>query len=115
MAEYIEREALKSELQESYNDLLKIYHGLKYDEEKRICAGQVSTFLECILRVKDAPAADAGHTESERCPPRPKGKTAFLSLPFCQNNTFYIKNLRRDLANSRKICYDNTWILFRYF
>jgi len=58
MAEYIEREALKSELQESYNDLLKIYHGLKYDEEKRICAGQVSTFLECILRVKDAPAAD---------------------------------------------------------
>lgn len=58
MAEYIEREAVLNDLRDSYHELQKIYNGLRYDEERAICGGQLSTFLECILRLKDAPAAD---------------------------------------------------------
>ena len=56
--EYIEREALKEDLKESYDRLRAIYDSLTYDEDKQICAGQLTTFIEAILRVKDAPAAD---------------------------------------------------------
>ena len=56
--EYIEREALKEDLKESYDRLKAIYDGLTYDEDKQICAGQLTTFTEAILRVKEAPAAD---------------------------------------------------------
>ncbi len=56
--EYIEREALKQDLKESYDRLRAIYDGLTYDEDKQICAGQLTTFTEAILRVKEAPAAD---------------------------------------------------------
>ena len=58
MAEYIEREALLTDLRGSYDDLKQIYNGLQYDEERRICSGELNTFMECIMRVKDAPAAD---------------------------------------------------------
>ena len=58
MKEYIEREALKEDLKESYDRLRAIYDSLTYDEDKQICAGQLTTFTEAILRVKDAPAAD---------------------------------------------------------
>lgn len=63
--EYIEREALKEDLKESYNRLRAIYDGLTHDEDKQICAGQLTTFTEAILRVKDAPAADV--VEVVRC------------------------------------------------
>ena len=63
--EYIEREALKQDLKESYDRLREIYYGLTYDEDKQICAGQLTTFTEAILRVKDAPAADV--VEVVRC------------------------------------------------
>ena len=58
LKEYIEREALKEDLKESYDRLKAIYDGLTYDEDKQICAGQLTTFTEAILRVKEAPAAD---------------------------------------------------------
>ena len=58
MAEYIEREALKEDLKESYERLRAIYDSLTYNEDKQICAGQLATFTEAILRVKEAPAAD---------------------------------------------------------
>ena len=58
MAEYIEREALKESLKERYQGLWDIYNALKFDEEKAICAGQLNTFMEAILRVKEAPSAD---------------------------------------------------------
>ena len=57
--EYIEREALKEDLKESYERLRAIYDSLTYNEDKQICAGQLTTFTEAILRVKEAPAADA--------------------------------------------------------
>ena len=56
--EYIEREALKEDLKESYDRLRAIYDSFTYDEDKQICAGQLTTFTEAILRVKDAPAAN---------------------------------------------------------
>ena len=56
--EYIEREALKEDLKESYDRLRAIYYGLTYDEEKQLCERQLATFIEAILRVKEAPAAD---------------------------------------------------------
>ena len=56
--EYIERGALKEDLKESYDRLRAIYDSLTYDEDKQICAGQLTTFTEAILRVKNAPAAD---------------------------------------------------------
>lgn len=56
--EYIEREALKADLKESHDRLREIYNGLTHDEDRMICAGQLTTFTEAILRVKDAPAAD---------------------------------------------------------
>ena len=56
--EYIEREALKEDLKESYDRLRAIYDSFTYDEDKQICAGQLTTFTEAILRVKEAPAAD---------------------------------------------------------
>jgi len=58
MAEYIERKALLADLRGSYDDLMQIYNGLQYDEERRICSGELVTFMECIMRVKDAPTAD---------------------------------------------------------
>ena len=58
MKEYIEREALKADLQESYEGLKNIYKVLKHDEERRIAEAQLAVITEAILRVKDAPAAD---------------------------------------------------------
>lgn len=55
----IDADALKKSLQDSYNDLKRIYDGLHYDEEKRICAGQLTTFMEAILRVKEMPTIEA--------------------------------------------------------
>ena len=64
--EYIEREALKQDLKESYDRLREIYYGLTYDEDKQICAGQLTTFTEAILRVKEAPTADAAEVRHGR-------------------------------------------------
>ena len=64
--EYIEREALKEDLKESYERLRAIYDSLTYNEDKQICAGQLTTFTEAILRVKEAPAADVALVRHER-------------------------------------------------
>jgi hypothetical protein len=58
MAEYIEREAILESLRESHKALKEIYKGLKFPVEKQIASAQLTTFIECILRVKNAPAAD---------------------------------------------------------
>lgn len=55
----IDANALKDDLRESYNALKKIYDRLEHNEDRAICGGQLSTFLEAILRVKEAPAVDA--------------------------------------------------------
>ena len=64
--EYIERGALKEDLKESYDRLRAIYDSLTYDEDKQICAGQLTTFTEAILRVKNAPAADVAEVRHGR-------------------------------------------------
>ena len=64
--EYIEREALKEDLKESYERLRAIYDSLTYNEDKQICAGQLTTFTEAILRVKEAPAADVAEVRHGR-------------------------------------------------
>jgi hypothetical protein len=65
MAEYIEREALLADLRGSYEELRNIYNGLHYDEERQICSAELASFMECIMRVKEAPTADA--VEVVRC------------------------------------------------
>lgn len=55
----IDANALKDDLRESYNALKKIYDRLEHNEDRAICGGQLSTFLEAILRVKEAPTVDA--------------------------------------------------------
>lgn len=55
----IDANALKEDLRESYNALKKIYDRLEHNEDRAICGGQLSTFLEAILRVKEAPTVDA--------------------------------------------------------
>ena len=64
--EYIERGALKEDLKESYDRLRAIYDSLTYDKDKQICAGQLTTFTEAILRVKNAPAADVAEVRHGR-------------------------------------------------
>lgn len=58
MAEYIEREALKADIRESYLKLQKIYETLRYERERDICSGELGTFCEILMRIKDFPAAD---------------------------------------------------------
>ncbi len=52
-------DALKQDLRESYEELEKIYDGLKRPNDKAICGGQLATFLECIMRVRNAPTIEA--------------------------------------------------------
>lgn len=73
--EYIEREAVKADLQESYEGLKNIYKVLKHDEERRIAEAQLAVITEAILRVKDAPAADV--IEADRL-----GRVGRLMLPY---------------------------------
>ena len=60
-AEYIEREALKADIRESYLKLQEIYETLRYERERDICAGELGTFCEVLMRIKDFPAADVAH------------------------------------------------------
>ena len=85
--EYIEREALKEDLKESYDRLRAIYDSLTYDEDKQICAGQLTTFTEAILRVKDAPAADVvevRHGRWEAWMPDKNGETREFICTGCR-------------------------------
>lgn len=63
--EYIEREALLEDLRESCQELKEIYNGLTYDVDKTACRAELGTFMECIFRVEDFPAADV--VEVVRC------------------------------------------------
>lgn len=58
MAEYIEREALLADIRESYLKLHEIYAGLRHKREREICNGELGTFCEVLMRIKDWPAAD---------------------------------------------------------
>ena len=58
MAEYIEREALQADIRESYLKLHEIYETLRYERERDICSGELGTFCEVLMRIKDFPAAD---------------------------------------------------------
>ena len=85
--EYIEREALKEDLKESYDRLRAIYDSFTYDEDKQICAGQLTTFTEAILRVKDAPAADVvevRHGRWEAWMPDKNGETREFICTGCR-------------------------------
>lgn len=67
----IDGDALEKDLRESHDQLREIYNGLKYDDDRQICAGQLTTFIEAILRIKDAPTIDQYGTWipcSERLP-----------------------------------------------
>lgn len=55
----IRRDALLDSLKESKEGLRKIYDGLQYENEKRICSAEIMSFIEAILRVQEAPAVDA--------------------------------------------------------
>lgn len=55
----ISRSAMLDDLRGSYNDLKNIYDKLHYPDEKEICKAELATFMEVILRVKDAHAVDA--------------------------------------------------------
>ena len=72
----ISRSALGEDLRESYKLLRDILNGLHYDDERRICEGQLGTFMEVMMRVKDFPTVDAvevvhgewiGHEGYEEC------------------------------------------------
>jgi hypothetical protein len=58
MAEYIEREALRDDIRESYLKLQEIYETLRYERERDICNGELGTFCEVLMRIKDFPSAD---------------------------------------------------------
>lgn len=79
MAEYITKEALVDDLRGSYNDLMRIYDKLQYPDEKEVCKGQLATFLECILRVKDAPTASVVEVKHGR----------WIALTECANEGVY--------------------------
>lgn len=55
----IDADALKADLIESKEKLWEIYNGLSDHIDKQICGGQIASFMEAILRIKDAPAIDA--------------------------------------------------------
>lgn len=59
MARLIDADALKENLRESYDSLRKIYDGLRYNSERAICGGQLTTFLEDIMRIMEAPTIEA--------------------------------------------------------
>lgn len=58
-SDLISRSALLEDLRESKAELKRILEGLGCEMEWRICEGQVSSFAEVIMRVKEAPAVDA--------------------------------------------------------
>lgn len=55
----IDADALKADLIESKEKLWEIYNGLSHHIDKQICGGQIGSFVEAILRTKDAPTIDA--------------------------------------------------------
>lgn len=55
----IDADALKESLRESKDKLWEIYNRTSDPIDKRICAGQIGTFQEAILRIKDATTIDA--------------------------------------------------------
>lgn len=58
MAEYIDRDEYIKSLKDSFAELSKIYKTLDNKQDREICEAQLITFTECILRIKDMPAAD---------------------------------------------------------
>lgn len=59
MPRLIDADALLDSLRESREALQKIYDGLHFEIEQRLCGAQLTVFVENILRVKQAPTIDA--------------------------------------------------------
>jgi len=55
----IDADALMEDLKQSHDWLIKIYEGLLFETEKRICSAEIATFDEIGLRIKAAPTIDA--------------------------------------------------------
>lgn len=55
----IDGDALADSLRESKNKLKEILDDERCEMEYRICEGQMITFIEAILRVKETPTIDA--------------------------------------------------------
>ena len=55
----IDANALIASLRESLDELRRIGDGLSHHEDKQICNGQICTFLEAIMRVREQPTVDA--------------------------------------------------------
>ena len=86
----ISRSALKADLVESKDELWKIYRSITHEVDKQICAGQIASFQEVILRVKDAPAVDAVEvvfcdncTSHNNCVAEGAYRLARIEKPFC--------------------------------
>jgi hypothetical protein len=65
MARLIDADALLDSLRESREGLQKIYDGLHFEIERRLCGAQLTVLVENILRVKSAPTI--GAVEIVRC------------------------------------------------
>lgn len=59
MMRLIDADALAESLRESKDKLGKILSEERCEMEYRICEGQMVTFIEAILRVKESPTIDA--------------------------------------------------------
>ena len=100
MAEYIEREALRADIRESYDKLLKIHNGLVDQHAIDLCRTELITFCEVLLRIKDFPAADVApvvhgrwvydeHEMEYSCSVclhnAPVGMTTYYTTNYCPN------------------------------
>lgn len=79
----IDCEPLKADLLESKEKLWEIYNGLSHHVDKQICAGEIATFQETIMRINEAPAIDAEPVKHGRWL-QPKPGECFCSE--CQTN-----------------------------
>ena len=73
MPRLIDADALKDSLCKSREGLWKVYDGLHFEIEQRLCSAQLTVFTENILRVKNAPTIDAEPVRHGRWEYRPGG------------------------------------------
>lgn len=85
MSDLISRDALLDSLEEAYTELKEIYDGLQYEDERRICSAQLSTFAELTMRVRKAPTVDA--VEVVRCFECVKRGNS-IECPMCHDAAF---------------------------
>lgn len=54
----IDANALKKSLRESHDELMRMRNNMPYGEERKIADAQLTTFSECIMRLKEQPTID---------------------------------------------------------